>query len=429
LLGVLFYAMAEKPDCEPTRILQPLSLNSLTGGTHSSKDEEGTTIPCFFCEETFPATENGTKNPILAHLLSEHKLIIANVDKVANFPKYVTYWREKLSQTKDIKDYCVVINTNTAPDDKAPQEKFFMLTDFLPEDKALRDDLNNAKLSAILDEQLVERKDQNFSRRCLFCKIMFHGNRSQLFLHMAKDHSFNVGNPDNIVHSGEFLDLIKSKLDSFVCLFCEKGFKEWNVLKDHMRKKSHKRIDPKNKKYDRFYLINYLDPGKDWKEVQLEPEYEKEVVQEEEDEDIEKEWEDWIEEDALISFCLFCSHVDDDVNNIVKHMKEDHDFDINSIKEKMNLTFYHQVKIVNFIRKQIYELKCPSCLLEYKSKGDLQEHLKSEKHYNIPEDKSVWDQPGYFFPTFDDDTLLCFLNDDDLADENHNKSRSQTTAN
>lgn len=45
---------------------------------------------------------------------------------------------------------------------------------------------------------------------------------------------------------------------SFTCMFCEKEFKEWQTLKDHMRKKSHKRIDPKNKKYDKYYLINYL---------------------------------------------------------------------------------------------------------------------------------------------------------------------------
>ena len=42
------------------------------------------------------------------------------------------------------------------------------------------------------------------------------------------------------------------------CLFCEKEFKEWSILKDHMRKKGHKRLDPKNKEYDRFYVINYL---------------------------------------------------------------------------------------------------------------------------------------------------------------------------
>jgi len=47
----------------------------------------------------------------------------------------------------------------------------------------------------------------------------------------------------------------------FTCLFCEKEFKEWSILKDHMRKKGHKRLDPKNKDYDKYYVINYLVSG------------------------------------------------------------------------------------------------------------------------------------------------------------------------
>lgn len=32
-----------------------------------------------------------------------------------------------------------------------------------------------------------------------------------------------------------------------------------------MRKKLwHKRINPENKEYDRFYIVNYLEPGKTW---------------------------------------------------------------------------------------------------------------------------------------------------------------------
>ena len=29
----------------------------------------------------------------------------------------------------------------------------------------------------VLDEQHLERQDNKFSRKCLFCKVMFHGNR------------------------------------------------------------------------------------------------------------------------------------------------------------------------------------------------------------------------------------------------------------
>lgn len=45
---------------------------------------------------------------------------------------------------------------------------------------------------------------------------------------------------------------------SLQCLYCEKVFRDKNTLKDHMRKKQHRRINAKNKEYDKFYIINYL---------------------------------------------------------------------------------------------------------------------------------------------------------------------------
>ncbi|KAG2460034.1 ZN277 protein, partial [Polypterus senegalus] len=87
---------------------------------------------------------------------------------------------------------------------------------------------------------------------------------------MAKDHGFNMGLPDNIVYVSEFLTMLKKKLDNLQCLYCEKVFRDKNTLKDHMRKKQHRRINAKNKEYDRFYVINYLELGKTWEEVQSE---------------------------------------------------------------------------------------------------------------------------------------------------------------
>lgn len=42
------------------------------------------------------------------------------------------------------------------------------------------------------------------------------------------------------------------------CLYCEKTFRDKTTLRDHMRKKSHRRINANNREYDRFYVINYL---------------------------------------------------------------------------------------------------------------------------------------------------------------------------
>lgn len=52
---------------------------------------------------------------------------------------------------------------------------------------------------------------------------------------------------------------------SLQCLYCEKTFRDKTTLKDHMRKKAHRRINASNHEYDRFYVINYL--------VRLQPEY------------------------------------------------------------------------------------------------------------------------------------------------------------
>lgn len=42
------------------------------------------------------------------------------------------------------------------------------------------------------------------------------------------------------------------------CLYCEKTFSDRIVLMDHMRKRNHREVNPKNNYYDKFYIINYL---------------------------------------------------------------------------------------------------------------------------------------------------------------------------
>ena len=57
---------------------------------------------------------------------------------------------------------------------------------------------------------------------------------------------------------------------SLQCLYCERLFRDRPTLKEHMRKKQHKKINPRNKLYDRFYVINYLELGKTWEEIESE---------------------------------------------------------------------------------------------------------------------------------------------------------------
>ena len=47
-------------------------------------------------------------------------------------------------------------------------------------------------------------------------------------------------------------------LCSLKCLYCEKIFKDGATLKEHMRKKRHKRLHSSNADYRRFYIASYL---------------------------------------------------------------------------------------------------------------------------------------------------------------------------
>lgn len=71
-------ALPDGRDC----ILEPLSLPEGTG--HSGAPEDSPPVPCIFCEEHFPTAE---QDPLLKHMIIEHKLVIADVRLVADFRK------------------------------------------------------------------------------------------------------------------------------------------------------------------------------------------------------------------------------------------------------------------------------------------------------------------------------------------------------
>nr|XP_020666116.1 zinc finger protein 277 [Pogona vitticeps] len=377
-------------------ILEPLSLPENPGGV--SAEEVSPSVPCLLCEEYSPALE---QKQLLKHMIIEHKLVIADVKLVADFRRYALYWKKRFKE-QPITDFCCVIRTNSeAP--LADQDNYFLLCDALPEDRALREELQQQRLKDILEQQQQERYDADFCGICLFCDKEFTGNRSLVLNHMANDHAFNIGLPDNIVNCKEFLDLLQKKLSSLQCLYCEKIFRDKNTLRDHMRKKQHRRISAKNREYDRFYIINYLEFGKSWEEVQSEDDRELLPNQEE-------DWSGW-EEHPLCAVCLFCEKQADTTEKLYVHMKESHGFDLLQIKSEHGLNFYQQVKLVNFIRREVHQCRCYSCLKKLPSKKELVTHMEEAKHITLLPARSMWDQPQYYFPTYENDTLLCTLSD------------------
>ncbi|KAI0221928.1 zinc finger protein 277 [Lamellibrachia satsuma] len=240
---------------------------------------------------------------------------------------------------------------------------------------------------------------------------------AEVFNHMAQQHGFSVGLPDNLVYTSEFLQLLQSKLESLQCLYCEKTFRDRPILKEHMRKKLHKRINSKNAAYDKFYIINYLELGKNWEILEHEDAAETEVRQDDGDTgDSNSEWEDWREEGGAQTVCLFCPHKSTLPQCTIHHMKDTHQFDLIRLKQTMVLNFYQQVKLINYIRRQMHQYRCIQCQERFTDHDTLMTHMQSSGHLGQVLDTTLWDQPQYYFPTYEDDNLLCVLDVDD--DEN-----------
>uniref|UniRef100_A0A6P8IY14 Zinc finger protein 277-like n=1 Tax=Actinia tenebrosa TaxID=6105 RepID=A0A6P8IY14_ACTTE len=401
---------APKNDTEESNgkhVMGPLLFAATSSSENRDKDDK---ISCMFCDKLFANTE--VKNdPLLHHMLNDHQLIISQVSQVCDFRRYCQHWKKRFKE-EPITEFCSVININSKPSDIGPKVQYYLLCDALPEDRELREKLQQIRLEKVLESQQRERSDTHFSRTCLFCKQHFEENRSLLFSHMAEDHGFSVGQPDNIVYVNEFLDQLEKTLKNLQCIFCDKKFKDRQTLKDHMRKKQHKKINPKNKDYDRFYIINYLELGKTWEEIQKEEDEEEPEDQTNENEN----WSDWTEPPEP-TVCLFCHFTSTAITDLLQHMKDVHQFDLMELKNSLGLDFYGQVKIVNFIRKRVFDVTCIYCQEKCQSSDALLDHQTSKQHFKLPEDKTVWDQPQYYFSTYENDGLLCCLEDDDEEDD------------
>lgn len=404
-------------------ITEPLLLpdKRKTSADQANQKEE---TACLLCEETFVLP--GQQPSLLTHLFNQHKIVIGEVNMVADLPAYMTYWRNKFKSGTSLESYCAVMKVKESPfSDDVPDGNYYFLSDVLAEDKELRLHLQMEKLQHVLDVQENERNSTDFNRSCLFCRSVFHTPKD-IFNHMAFSHNFSVGQPDNLVFVSDLLDLLERRLNDLVCIFCEKVFKSRDVLKEHMRKKSHKKINPGNEAYDRFYIVNYLEFGKTWsssrtsrRDVDFDGADELPTGFEcrpgddggvEDDEKGENDWSDWRGE-LSGAVCLFCPANYTDVDDLFNHLKVVHCFDYLKIRSEHQLTFYQQVKLINFIRRQVYLKKCLHCSETFEAKDALFDHMSTVGHMKPPEDNSEWNQSQYLFPTYENDNLLCVLED------------------
>lgn len=328
----------------------------------------------------------------------------------------------------DPKEYCTTMMLNQLPDGSLSENvEYMLLSDDLPIDFELRTKLHRKRLEDVLTQHQFERTDQTYSRRCLFCNdVLTATNRAAFLDHLYNKHFLNLGRPTNLVYINELIDDVQDKLNQLICLFCSKVFKDRPTLKEHMRKKGHKRINPDNKNYDKYYLINYkreLKCGTSEPSSGRHNEYVQSLVSEQSrvfqtPDDSDSDWSDWEGDNEPIS-CLFCTHTELKFALLKLHIQRKHSLNIDA--KLADLSFYQKVKVVNYIRRQMYTLKCVTCCETFATNEDLIAHLNQAQHYGIG-DKSQWDQPEFFFPTYEDDPVLCHL--DDTASSNSTRSAS-----
>lgn len=315
---------------------------------------------------------------------------------------------------------------------KSKNEEYYLLSDVLPEDKELRSNLQQTKLENLLERHQFEREDKTYVRECLFCRYISTTTRASYLNHLYEKHNFHVAKPDNLIFIDELVNLVSQKLDKLQCIYCEGLFKDRTILKEHMRKKGHKRINPDNKEYDKYFLVNYI--GDKSKPKHSKPYVNNNRNQNQDQDhdsnaDSDPDWSEWTEENGPQITCLICDHTDTEYENLLDHMERQHEFSFTNATAGFN--FYHKVKFVNYIRRQMHLKQCLSCELKFDDSKNLEKHLVETKHWVLR--KESWDQPEYYFPTYEDDLFLCFIHDDDeswwSSDEQEVEKRNSMSEN
>ena len=200
-------------------------------------------------------------------------------------------------------------------------------------------------------------------------------------------------------------------MNNKICLYCEGRFKDWHSLKEHMRKKLHKILNPYNKEYDEFYLINYLKTNTKW--------FKSKANRNELDDEKEDTFDDWIETASQEQLeCLLCNFKLLNLDEFKDHLLAVHLFDFNNLDQ---YSFYKKVQIINYIRSRIRKMKCLNCDDHtFESLNELNQHLLNENHNRLPL-KEQWNSNEFYQPVIGNDLLLRLIDADDLNDDLENK--------
>ncbi|KAI6213362.1 C2H2-type domain-containing protein [Aphelenchoides besseyi] len=335
------------------------------------------------------------------HLLTEHQIVIEEVDLIVDPKRYVEHWRQRFAK-QSIADVFPKIEPKEGDPFFGKVEYYFEMSERVSEDYALRQRLAMRRLEEALACQQREREDSSFSLPCIFCRYVARGNRSKIIHHLFCIHRLNLGSPDNLVFVHEYIEYLREKMNRNECIYCEKTFADRMILMEHMRKRNHREVNPTNNYYDKFYIINYLELGKRWLEVLAEDfEDSMPTFADSDDEEEEESWNEWQEdntdEDQFRSVCLFCNNNQETVPALLEHMRDNHQFDFLKFIDENKLGTYERAKFINFLRKKVFNTP------GHRPDGGSNE--ASPKPAEVPE-RSEWDQEEELVPMFGNDHFV-----------------------
>ncbi|XP_043671219.1 uncharacterized protein LOC122630610 isoform X2 [Vespula pensylvanica] len=229
-------------------------------------DEEPSNSKCLFCENSFILPTN--EKDFLTHLFKEHRVVIADVWKIASLKSYIRYWSNRFKE-HPITDFCTTILMDCTPDGKpSKDESYFLLSDCISEDKALRDEVYKVKLknyryakdielsSESEDEELSwsDWNDESISIFCLFCN---HSDKdfSTILQHIKEQHNFDFKEASKdltFYQKVKLVNYIRVRIYMQCCILCE--IKSDNIL-EHMTQQDHYKL-PKQYIWDHpaFYF-------------------------------------------------------------------------------------------------------------------------------------------------------------------------------
>ncbi|KAJ1845119.1 hypothetical protein LPJ70_002647 [Coemansia sp. RSA 2708] len=361
-------------------------------------------VSCAFCADR---QQFESAAELSRHLRADHQLVFKNLNHMVLFlQRYLDAWADDL-QGKNLESVAVARDEDGA-------RVFHIDASVCARDREIRAQVQKAELEEVLRVQGEERRNEaQEPRKCLFCKLVC-ADRADLFRHGYREHSFNIGLPDNLVHVNEFLAILEGRLAAQQCLYCEKTFTSAAVLRKHMRKKKHFKISSHNRLYDRFYVVNFIEPGKSWEAIETEN------AQSDNDDGAPEEWSDWSDRAEQPAQSLLDDHLAASANDCWTYMQREYGFDIHALRAEHGLDFYKTVVLLNSIRRATQARTCFACSEQFDSGTVLTAHFKQAGGAHLvppPADAELWNDKSLLRPALDNDPLLMAFDDDDVADD------------